>query len=278
MKKLFLVGCPRSGTTWLQIILGSHSEIATRRETHLFDGYMASLYNHWQREVYAPHKDGLRVLLDQAEFDTAIRHFCDVVFAKIAASKPGADYILEKTPGHVLHHHTIRRLYPESRFLHLVRDPRAVVASLLAVKKEPWGSWAPADAFQAARIWRNHVAIGHELARDHAACLELRFEDLVATPDAVLDRLYRWLGLDPVTYDTERFSLCHLKQHQGEGEQSDPAREDRGNFFRHGLVNGWATELTRAQIAVVEGICAELIVELGYAPQQVGVIGYAPTQ
>ena len=273
MKTLFLIGCPRSGTTWLQMILGSHPKIATRRETHLFDGYVTALYNVWQREASAPHKDGLRVLLSQPEFDSAIASFCDIVFGKIAASKPAAEYLLEKTPGHLRHHHTIRELYPDARFLHLVRDPRAVVASLLAARKEPWGGWAPADVFQAARLWRESVFIArNEIARYGEGYLEVRYEDLATGPDAVLARICEWLRLEPILYEADRFSLPEIKKHLTEGDPSDPSWENRANFFRHGAIDGWSTELTGPQIGVVEGICAGLLEQLGYAPCQVGIL------
>lgn len=273
MKKLFLVACPRSGTTWLQLILDSHPKIATRRETHLFDGYVAALYNLWQREISAPHKDGLRVLLSEPEFDNAIARFCEVVFGKIAASNPVAEYVLEKTPGHLRYHRTIRTLYPEARFLHLVRDPRAVVASLLAARKEPWGTWAPADVFEAARRWREDVFMArHEIGRYGDDYCEVRYEDLAAAPDAVLARICEWLGVEPIRYDANRFSLPEIKKHIGEGDPANPAWENRSNFFRYGAIDGWRTELTGPQIGVIEGTCAGLLEEFGYAPSRVGIL------
>ncbi len=160
LRKVFLVGCPRSGTTWLQIILASHPQIASVRETHLFDTYFARLYQQWHSEASAPNKEGLWVLLDESELDDAARAFCEVVLRKIASSKPGATVMLEKTPAHLAHHRLIRRLFPDAMFLHLLRDPRGVVASLLAAHREPWGNWVSGDATAEARRWRDLVQVG----------------------------------------------------------------------------------------------------------------------
>src|SRR5205823_3831886 len=93
-----------------------------------------------------------------------------------------------------------------------------------------------------------------------------------AAPDTVLARVCEWLGLDPIAYDAERFSLPEIKKHLAEGEPSDPAWENRANFFRRGAIDGWSAELSIAQIGMVEGICAGLLEEAGYIPSQVGIL------
>src|SRR5579859_5410783 len=97
MKTIFLVGCPRSGTTWLQIVLGSHPAIATVRETHLFDRYLADIYGRYEDEAQKLGKDGLRILLDETRLDRLCRQFADGVLAAIAETKPGCAAVLEKT-------------------------------------------------------------------------------------------------------------------------------------------------------------------------------------
>ncbi|MEI9986698.1 MAG: sulfotransferase [Aliidongia sp.] len=140
MKTVFLVGCPRSGTTWLQIILGSHPGIATVRETHLFDRYLADIYARYESEAQKIGKDGLRILLGEDKLDRLCRNFADGVLAEIAATKPGCSVVLEKTASQIWSTQLMRRLYPEAYFLHIVRDPRAVAASMLAYARESWAN------------------------------------------------------------------------------------------------------------------------------------------
>jgi hypothetical protein len=271
LRKLFLVGCPRSGTTWLQIVLASHPEIVTVRETHLFDTYMAHVYRLRESETNAAQTDGISRILPGAAFDDAVRAFCDHVFAAIAARRPEAAVLLEKTPANVLHHRVIRRLYPDALFLHLVRDPRAVAASMLAANREAWGKWAPANVFHAAQTWYQYVHAGYrELSAYGKSVLQLRYEDALQAPDAALARICGWLGIAPLTYDPARFSVDALRAKAAAGNPVDPGTETRANFFRRGSVDGWRLDLTADQVAVIEGMCAGLMEEAGYTPELVG--------
>src|ERR1700735_4327512 len=157
MKTVFLVGCPRSGTTWLQIILGSHPQIATVRETHLFDRYLSDLYARYESEAQKLGRDGLRILLTEPRFDLLCRGFADGVLAEIAATKPGCQVGLEKTASQIWSTQLMQRLYPEAYFLHIVRDPRAVVASMLAYARESWANEGDPDVLSAAEAWLSAV-------------------------------------------------------------------------------------------------------------------------
>lgn len=271
MKKVFLIGCPRSGTTWLQIILGAHPKIATARETHLFDIYLHRLYDRWDAEEKAQDKDGLRVLLSRAEFDGLCGQFARAVINKIAATKPGAEVVLEKTPGNIKKHQMIKQIFPDAKFLHIVRDPRAVAASLLAAKREPWGNWAPNDVYAAARMWRDHITPARrEMVLYGDDLKEIRYEDLSNNPSAVVHDIWKWLGILPIKFDPLEFSIETIKAESDEAVQRSPAWENRENFFRHGTINGWTNELSRDQISIVEGITAEFLDEYGYTPIYVG--------
>ncbi|MGZ8218220.1 sulfotransferase family protein, partial [Methylomagnum sp.] len=257
MKKLFLVGCPRSGTTWLQIILGNHPKIATARETHLFDVYLHRLYDRWDSEEKSQDKDGLRILLSRSEFDGLCGQFASAVMNKIAAVKPGAALVLEKTPGNIKKHKLIKQFFPDAKFLHIVRDPRAVAASLLAAKQEPWGNWAPNDVYSAARMWRDHVMLARrELVLYGNDFKEIRYEDLSNNPTAVVHNIWKWLAIPPVKFDPAEFTIEKIKHTCAEKAQSSPAWENRENFFRRGTVDGWSGDLTRDQIMIIEGITA----------------------
>ncbi len=267
MRKVFLVGCPRSGTTWLQVILGSHPEVATVRETHLFHWYVAGLYSQWGTEDGRASKDGLKVLLSPEDFDAACRQFADVVFDKIESSNPTARVLLEKTPDHLRSWRVIKRLYPDARFLHIIRDPRAVASSLLAFGREPWGAEAPKNAMEAAVFWRKNLAVGRDAqAQLGADCLEVRYEDLAEDGDAVLARICAWMELSPLPYDADKFSIDTMRKQRTEGAPTSPAWDGRENFFRRGEAQGWRTELSTDQIETVEAVCQDLMEEIGYRP------------
>lgn len=77
-------------------MLASIPEVVSTNETHLFTNYMPSLFRGWdgQRDV------GLRHPVTQDQYLSSIRDFAAQALAAIAATKPNAGVILEKTPGH----------------------------------------------------------------------------------------------------------------------------------------------------------------------------------
>ncbi|HEY1740895.1 MAG TPA: sulfotransferase, partial [Acidimicrobiia bacterium] len=118
-----LVGAPRSGTTWLQTLLASHDAIVSPQETNLFSRYVAPLEERWCYEARGSVAErqqrrftGLGAVLTAAEFHGEVGHFVDDVLRSIAALKPGATILVEKTPSHSLHVDLVARYVPGARF------------------------------------------------------------------------------------------------------------------------------------------------------------------
>ena len=181
---LFVVGAPRSGTTWLQGMLGDRPEIATPQETDLFRLYLDPVVQAWNRQVTAAstesgrRRKGLPFVLTEAEFLTATGALLSSVLAAVLRMKPTAEVVVEKSPAHSLSIDTIVRYAPEARFIHMVRDGRDAAASMVAASSD-WGSrWAAPTVGRGARVWKQYV----EAARTATGCgsgyLELRYEDL----------------------------------------------------------------------------------------------------
>lgn len=264
---------PRSGTSWLQGMLANLPEIATVRETHLVDDYLRHLVNSWQAEQQQPHPDGLKAILSEAEFYDCIKSFSDRILQKILEFNPDAEIILEKTPGNLKFFSLLERLYPDAYFIHVLRDPRAVIASHLALKQEHWG-WVKAE--------RNHVDLARQWVekmdlRDRAAIrlgdrfLEVRYEDLKQDRDAILLRVMKLLGLDytreQLSQLIPRRSAAELDQTKADFPLQNPFFDTRPNFFRRGEIDSWKEELTQEQIIDIEAICIRSMVAYGYQPQ-----------
>jgi hypothetical protein len=267
---LFVIGCPRSGTTWLQLLLAQHPSVATANETHLF-GYLAPLARRWTLERSRQGRAvGLPALLSEAEFESLCREMAVAVLARIAGRRPAARLVLEKTPGHILHGPLILRLFPDAWFIHVVRDPRAVVASLLSAGREAWGSWAPARLTDAVRQWQEAVQAGAALARATERYREVRYERLLEDGAEEFSAILRWLGLssDPA-FPGRALEACRLdKLRAGAADAAAPwdlAAEPQG-FFRRGEADGWRRDLSRLQLRAIEHLAGPQMEALGYAP------------
>ena len=141
MRKLFLVGSPRSGTTLLQTILTSQSELFTLKETHFFRHLHRWRPVRWLDHL---HLDGARVDAAfrfitennalEGSYDWAgVRRLADAcrLFDHLMTNETGLRDRrgwLEKTPEHMFFIDEIRRYLPNARFVHILRDGPDVVA------------------------------------------------------------------------------------------------------------------------------------------------------
>jgi hypothetical protein len=271
MKTVFLVGVPRSGTTWLQLLLYQHPLVASSQETHLFDWYIGKLYQAWQREHAReiPRKVGLRSLLGEKEFTEHVARFARGIVGAIAATNPQAAVILEKTPGHLAYWSLIHGLFPEARFIHLIRDPRAVVASLKRAAEAWGGDWAPKSAAGGARLWADAMA-QRVVMRDALAGLyrEVRYEDLRSDPVHQFLTLSRWLGLDvDIAAARTAVAACEagkLRDKEAKGRLPWERGVEPEGFYREAPPDSWRKELRKREIRLVEYINREAMAGLGY--------------
>ncbi|MEN8376880.1 MAG: sulfotransferase [Gemmatimonadota bacterium] len=192
---LVVVGAPRSGTTWLQSLLASHPGVVTGPETHFFRSF-ADADREFRRRRDRPV--GVSEYWTSDQFRQVVeRLFWGAVSALEAPDIP-ARYFLEKTPIHCKHAEFILRVLPRARFLHVIRDGRAVAASLLRAASG-WGSdWAPDTIWRAADRWGDRVRSGRairDLVPEASAYREVRYEDVRRDPAGHLGELFRWLGL-----------------------------------------------------------------------------------
>lgn len=264
---VFVVGAPRSGTTWVQLLLARHPAVVTSQETHLFERYLAKIHDVWTWEdsFEAERRIGLRPILSEAAFTGLCREFADGVFDAIGATRPEAEVLVEKTPGHVLSADWIRALYPEATFIHVVRDPRSVVASLVRAGRG-WGQrWAPRGPATAARVWREHVEAGLALAGHTDRCVELRYEALHDTGSDALLPVVRAAGLEAdAAWCREALEGCAIDRlRTGGAEVPWEGREPTG-FYGPGRADGWMDELSRGKVRAVEHVAGDLMDRLGY--------------
>ena len=116
----------------------------------------------------------------------------------------------EKTPAHVGWVDTLLEWYPDGRVIHMIRDPRAVFVSELRRRSQhavtlPYRWLVRVPALMRAFIllevgwaWARAVAHHRTLSRRYPANYRLvRFEDLVREPEATVDGLCAFLGVEP---------------------------------------------------------------------------------
>lgn len=196
MQPIFILSLPRTGSTLLQRILGSHEAIATASEPWfllplVYSLRPAGVNAEYEHQVMAR---GVRGFAEEylpggvEGYREAIREFALRLYAEAAG---GRAYFLDKTPRY---HHIadeLIRIFPSGRFVFLWRQPLAVAASMM--ETFDGGKWN-LDVFS-ADLFRGVPAL-LEAHRAHAdRVTAVTYEELVTRPAPTVERLLDYLGL-----------------------------------------------------------------------------------
>ncbi|HWC35196.1 MAG TPA: sulfotransferase [Mycobacteriales bacterium] len=189
-RAIFVTGAPRSGTSWLHQMLLTHPDVATGGEMHVFcEGFASVFANFDDPDPYM----NLSTWVTRSQLVALTRDFVDGVFSAAAdASRPGAGWVLDKTPNHALCAQLLSEVYPDAIYIQIVRNPRDSISSA----RDLWSGWNPRlrDWRGAAADWRATV----EDCRRHLGGLryhEVRYEDLLAEPVKELGAILEFAGL-----------------------------------------------------------------------------------
>lgn len=261
---LFIVGAPRSGTTWLQIMLGEHPQVCTSVELTLFDRYIGQWMETWRHEVENAHRPGLNLFWTEQEFHGFLQDFIYKTYERALAAKPDATHVLDKRPSYSEHVETIQTLLPNARFIHIIRDGRDVATSMMAAARD---FWFQTDTMQkAATRWNEKVRQAQIASRFAGQYLEIRYEDLLEDGVATLKKVFDFCGL-PVTegqvgeiLEQQAFDKLQSSRKSASAEYKMPP-----GFYRKGKAGNWQEELSTEQQQQFDEIAGELLRELGYA-------------
>ncbi|HEX4956325.1 MAG TPA: sulfotransferase [Thermoanaerobaculia bacterium] len=202
--RIFLVGCPRSGTTLLQSLLAAHSAVVSFPETHAFA--------HLVPRFPLARRLGLTNLRTWHRFRRSVQELGSTAPARPtlrwrpaarlllgaldrAALARGGRVWLEKTPRHLHYLSEITAVAAQAHFIHLLREGSEVVASLYEVTRQAPETWGgPRSLERCVRRWQEDVALSLARAGDERHTLVL-YDELVRDPERSLRYLGGRLGL-----------------------------------------------------------------------------------
>jgi omega-hydroxy-beta-dihydromenaquinone-9 sulfotransferase len=202
---ILVVGSQNSGTTALAEALAVHPKIANRSEERVL----------WDKDFHSKNHDLLKTAEDAtpATIRRIRGNFC---YFQWLTGKP---YVLNKHPENCFRIHYMKKIFPEARLIHIVRDGHAAINSnnKRAVprpgdKPVPFGGYSRPPGWrewldrpmleQFAYMWKESALYaareGRKYGKDY---LEVRYEDLTENAPEVISRIWEWLGLE-VTPDT----------------------------------------------------------------------------
>lgn len=277
---IFIVGANRSGTTLLRLMLNAHPRIAVPEELVYFQSYYAGAPIESWRNPGLTRKEYTGIVRDfvdrvvqlhpeldaQTLIDTTVnegphdlRRPYSVVLSTWA-DYHGKHRWGEKTPGNLFYIDIIREMYPDARFLYVVRDPRAGVASMQRT------GFFPSDIAFNALSRRKHDDVGRRLLEETVApdhWITVRYEDLTSDPETTLREVCNCIDED---YDPRMLSY-----HQS---STTFMKEDAASSFNAAAtrpvttakIDSWKQQLTMRDVALIEAICASEMEKYDYQP------------
>ena len=252
---IFIGGAGRSGTSLLRTILNAHSRIAIGAELKV----TPEIARFWQRMTrYSSHLDHY-FNLNERDLNDAFAQFIISLLRK-KWEQTSKSRLGEKTPNNIFVFPHLHRIFPNSPLLHIVRDGRDVVRSLL---KQNWANAdgeplaITRDPEAAATYWRKAVTAGQRAAQKFPTLAdryhEIRYEALVTDTEQTVRAI--------IDHVEELWEPGVLEFHKQEGSVYDhvyrPISSDS--------VGRWHTDLTPQQKAAVRDVAGDLLIELGYA-------------
>jgi hypothetical protein len=272
MRPLFIGGCERSGTTMLGALLGSHSQCLCIPESP----FINDMLTHADLDEPVDPRTALaRVAADErfqllwdlpldprsiapAEVGTTYPEILAWLVRAYGrkAGKPNVEVWVDHTPTNFRRSRTLLRMFPAARFIHLVRDGRAVAASLLPL------DWGPNNPLHAAEFWLARCALGlaAELDLGTTRVLRVRYEDVLEEAEANLRRITGFAGLEfeagMVLGNGFRPTRYHERQHHLVGQAPDVSRAAR-----------WQQVFSRRDLEIFEAEAGDFLETLGYQPK-----------
>ena len=267
---VFIVGCPRSGTTLLQRMVNAHPQIAITPESHwiprlrkkgltaerLVTPELISLLQ-VQRRFGELHIDESKLEELLASHQPAsYADFIAAIFDEYGKAQ-GKALVGNKTPGFVRKLGTLHTLWPKARFVHLIRDGRDVYLShmhrpLKNPNPEHFRTWEEGPATTAALFWELNVREGQRAGKSLGPELyyEMRYESLVNNPQKECAALCGFLGLP---YDDAMLRFY-------ESETKPRAARPITTGLRD-----WRSQMTVEDVERFEASAGEFLDELGYS-------------
>ena len=251
VRPIFIIGCPRSGTTLLRLMLDSHPNISCGPETGFLIDMERILGHHWSHlELYGFDRDYWRRKI--AEFFASYH----LEYTHGQRKRRWA----EKTPHYTPHLPFILSLFPSSQIVHMIRDGRDVVAS----HRNRWGY---KEALRSAKRWRQFVTVGCEFGKHAAADQyhEVRYENLVNDPETTLRSLLAFLE-EPwddqvlhhlqAPHDIQPTYALFTEKRRSQGKEQSPIYDSR--------IGAWRRELDPFLKLIFYLWSGPLLRELGY--------------
>lgn len=261
--RLILVGgAARSGTTLIQNMLDCHPSILGGPEFI----HLKEIVNLRKRLFASVQKEWIDLYCSREQVDSYLSDFIEKLLLPLADERDKR-FLSEKTPDNTLVFSQLAELLPGAHFIQIIRDPRAVVASMLEVGRRSRLKGIKSQSFtrnvrSAITYIRHCYDSGAKAAKiEPERFLTVTYEQLVSEPESVMRDICRFLGLE---WSSKMLSPSE-KKHLGEKAITQKSNEiwyTKKQYYRNpetDRINKWEGKLSPLQLVTIHK-------ELGHHP------------
>lgn len=171
-----------------------------------------------------------------------------------SAAKQGKPRWGDKRPSYITNMNAVYGFFPNAQFVNIIRDPRAAIASMQRIGWS-WGGLPSATemwtrSLSSADTWRRRLGPDQYFS--------IYYEDLVTHPEAVVDQLIAFLGLDP----SGRGAMLH--HHEAKDIPTGTPFTEVAKPVNTDAVRTWEKELTPEDLAFIDHVAGSLMAAHGY--------------
>jgi hypothetical protein len=258
-RPIFIVGCPRSGTTLVQCILSASSQAFSLPETHFFSYVLPGLGGDPARPLTSAQlAEGRAALESEANLSLPedvwrVATALDLFVAIVEHYRPAPGLrAIEKTPRHVLNLPTIAEWFPDAAFVNVVRHPIDVASSLMGVPFE-----SSRSVLSYASRWAESVLAAQQF---HGRIQTVVYERLIDQPEATTRALCAFVDLPYEQAMLDEFGR-EAARNIGRGETW---KEDVGKGVLLNRSGVWRERMTPGQAWLVAQSTRQLRGQFGY--------------
>lgn len=281
----FIIGRPRTGTTLLQSLFDAHPNIRMPWECQFvlnlypkygnlelwnietLEHFYSDLLHQWQFSAWNTDHEKLKADLLACEGETTYRAVCQVVYQNYISFYPKEEIkmIGDKNHGYTIYTDRLKKLFPEAKFIYILRDYRDNYESVSRVDFEL--HLVSLVVYKWKYFYKKALKAGQKYPDSFYF---IKYEDFVADPQTHFNKICNFLGIE---YIPEVFDFYKMKDKAAEKYPADILNKHHQSLFNpinSSRIGLWKKSMTSRQIRIADQVAGKFADQAGYVRRYKG--------
>jgi Sulfotransferase family len=280
-KQIFFIGgAVKSGTTWLQLLLDAHPDVSCNGEGHFIENGLAQLLRdaleRHRQLIFKKNRSIFQELqgypcLSNDDYHYLLASCISLYLLRQSRAKLAAHSVGERTPDNVRSFDLLHTLFPDAKFLHIVRDGRDCAVSGWFHNLRVSPDWVKRNfgsvetyTIKHADYWAKQLTAAQAFADKHCdRVCQIRYEDLAANIEQTLARIFGFLN---VAAEQSVLAQCRTAaSFESLSGGRAAGQENLNSFFRKGIAGDWRNHLSEEANSAFRKHAGDWLDRFGYS-------------